>query len=1015
MSTEQLDLQDFGKLVGDDSNIHSESSSTGVVCEAPMSLVAGPVTAPTSRSFLERFIESFLHPNNIQWMLLLGAAIILASSLMLVTKEWSHWPAAVKYAAILGYTAAIYCFSEIADRRMGLKSTSNVLRCLTIVLIPIMMLGLNWIATQDSWICFPNYIEYAILLVPSLGLLYIAGRNISSHFLRGDQPTFFVCYALLSVAGSFPVASGSETAFLWIVGCWLVMTVGAIKVYRHVFWLTEEHNLPRICGFLPILLLGSQFLMLAGTKAVQVCPAEWIGTFLVLFAATILITTRSVAKVFRERTGDLVRPLPWSIGLPLAMGVLMTFAGVVLSCWGFTFTGVTTTYAIVPTAILAATLMALVAFDTCHPAFTWLSILLIVIAYQASPVFIKDLITTLRAGAASAIHEDRLPIAFYGVTYLPLLVLMTIASRLMRQLRRTNLSKPLQQFVTFAATLLWFSSLFNIKAMFLVSTIYVIAMIGFGIAFRDRRYAYVSLIVALVAVTAYVPYSDQMMGTHSSYVSYFLNLSVFGLVLYSSRIVDQCLAMIPLPQVGFLCRASSKNDVAKPVAYSLGMVLLLGLTCVWVAGVLLTTGGPIRQNEVTISLLLMSAISLIVFRSQNYLSSMLFAVALFACSTRYLVGHGMQLQLILEHASVICTFVSLIAIGLVRWTASSESSWSNSRKAFGIDLNTGDAVPVLKQFLSGERILNWLRCHVIALGDLATFVVIFMSIFMYAPSTFLAATNVTGVDRVAWQSAFIVGWLVACSAILNSRMAAIALSIFTPLYVAGAINTFFPSSLSSDQLPVIFAIVSGIICGVCHYSGKIHLREACFVSRLWLGAIASVSFVYLAIPIRVAGAIAIGTLLVAKGRVRIAGEKVFIAIVCNVHLLLFIAGLSGAHGWLLDRETLRQIASMAAILFPSLTLSILIADRWLTQLGRTAGYLWTVVLIAMSLFCFGVVLVDGILRWELQLLVLAGITFAAFTATVEGIRMQAAAYAWLSLLLLGVGLLWLWDQALLSV
>jgi len=98
--------------------------------------------------------------------------------------------------------------------------------------------------------------------------------------------------------------------------------LGVIKVNRHVFWLTEEHRIPRIFGFFPIFLLGVQFLTLCGTKLLFVAPPQWFGLATVLLAATVLGTARSIASGLRARTGDLVRPLPWSIALPLFVGVL---------------------------------------------------------------------------------------------------------------------------------------------------------------------------------------------------------------------------------------------------------------------------------------------------------------------------------------------------------------------------------------------------------------------------------------------------------------------------------------------------------------------------------------------------------------------------------------------------------------------------------------------------------------------------------------------------------------------
>ena len=50
-----------------------------------------------------------------------------------------------------------------------------------------------------------------------------------------------------------------------------------------------------------------------------------------LVALHVLATADAVAKVFQQRTGDLVRPLPWPISGPLALGLTLCAAGVILA------------------------------------------------------------------------------------------------------------------------------------------------------------------------------------------------------------------------------------------------------------------------------------------------------------------------------------------------------------------------------------------------------------------------------------------------------------------------------------------------------------------------------------------------------------------------------------------------------------------------------------------------------------------------------------------------------------
>jgi hypothetical protein len=978
---------------------------------------SSPIAPPILvRSPLERFLDSFFQPANIKWMLVIGAAIVLGSSLMLVTKQWSSWPAMIKFAAVLGYTGAIYAFAEIADRRLGLKSTGNVLRGLTLLLMPVMMLGLRWVAAQESWLGIPAIIEVGILMVPATSLLFYAGRNILRHFLRGDQTTFLVCYGLLAIAGTLPRMESASLAVGFVLACWAVLTIGVAKVNRHVFWLTEEHRMPRVFGFFPILLLGAQFVMLACSKSLYACPPEWFGTCLVMFAATVLLTARSVASVFRERTGNLVRPLPWSIGLPLFTGLLLTFAGVVLSCWGVTFVGTNTTYAVVPTALLGAVLMFVVAYDTRHRAFTWLMLILVAVAYQASPTLVQGFIETLKASAASAVREDRLPLAFYGITYLPLLGLLTLASRWSHRFRREELSKPIQQFVTALAIALFLSSAFHVKAVFLVALINVVVFVGYAIAFQDRRYAYGSIIASLVATIAYVPFANQMFGHALSIAMGFTCLTVLALALYATRLIDRCIEVIPLERKSSTDWMFDAHGRQIPFAYYTGLGLLSVLAVTWALVVGVTIGSGPQPGGALVSSLLLVGLSLIIFRTREYLAGLMFALMTLACCVSFLIGNNVAPTYLLEQATTVCTIVSLVGLSIVRWSNRTESPWSRVRTVFGWDLTTGELIPRSELLAKQHQPwLGWLRCHVIALSDVATVLVVGIATFYYAPSTFIAAIDCTGSSPLAWQSALVVGWLVGCIALLQSRLAATSLATFLPLYVSATINTTMPGTLTHESLPVAMVSGAALLCWMCHLSKQLHLRDACFVSRIWLGAIALVSFVYLSVPIRIAGAIAISALLIAKGTIRVPGERIFLAIVFNLHALLFVAGLTGAHGWLLDAKTISAILPLSAILFPAFCLSGVIADQGMTKLDKVVGEAWCVLMCLFAGLSYGSALVGGVASLELQACVLAGIVIALYGAVSKAIRTQNVFYAWSCLVLMCGGLVWLWDQNLLVI
>ena len=192
-------------------------------------------------SFLDRFLSSFFDERNIKWLLVIGAGIVFGSSLMLVTREWSHWPIALKYLTLLGYTAAGFCAAELFRKRLGLRTTAKVLYSLTLLLLAICFLSLSWISSTTATQVNLSFVELP-LLVPALALTWFASNRIFDFLLNGRQTTFVLSYQLLCVAGIIPGAGSALFAVGLMLSLWLVFTAGVIKVNRHIFWLTEGRN-----------------------------------------------------------------------------------------------------------------------------------------------------------------------------------------------------------------------------------------------------------------------------------------------------------------------------------------------------------------------------------------------------------------------------------------------------------------------------------------------------------------------------------------------------------------------------------------------------------------------------------------------------------------------------------------------------------------------------------------------------------------------------------------------------
>jgi len=494
---------------------------------------------PAPRSLFLRFCDNFLQERNIKWMLAVGMLILIASSVLLVSAHWTTFTPVWKYVIFLMYTAIIFGAGEWTRFRLGLRRTGTVLQVLTVLLLPITFLVLHWVLRDDG-----GGMEYTFhlgllgvgLLAVNLGFSVFAARRIFQHFLRGHQPTFLISYLMLALAGVIVPGLPQAWAPVIALALWAVFAAGSVKVNRHVFWLTEERRAPRVFGFLPILLLGAQFLALFAL-APKDLALDWLGFGVVLMAVPVLLTADAVARVFQQRTGDLVRPLPWSIIGPLGLGLVLCAGGVCLAATGVVPPG--RPHALVLASALAAGMMALIARRTGKQAFVWATLAGVMITYNFSPVFFIDLARMVLNQAAHVVHEERLPYAFYGLTYLPLLAsLMLIGSKLTSAGNKL-FAGPIRQFAIALGCLMLAVSVGHIKALFPVALCMTLA---FGIQivlFRDGRLALVAVVAWLMAALGLVPFAGHVLGWTLPADTEIIFLTVAaGTLLLAGKILD---------------------------------------------------------------------------------------------------------------------------------------------------------------------------------------------------------------------------------------------------------------------------------------------------------------------------------------------------------------------------------------------------------------------------------------------------------------------------------------------
>ncbi|MCA9076473.1 MAG: hypothetical protein KDA93_15715 [Planctomycetaceae bacterium] len=453
---------------------------------------------------LMRFLDAFLQEGNIKWILGLGMLILFGSSLMLVTTHWASYTPLWKYAILLAYTAGVHGTGQLAYHRLALRKTGTGLMALTVLLMPLTFLAVRWVQ-PDGMLTLAGLMKHAGLL-SLLGVnavfSWFASRRIFKHFLRRTQPTFLASFLTLCVAGAvLPLIPAAFVPIAALV-LWGVFTIGTVKVNRHVFWLTEEHRLPRIYGFFPILLLGGHFLTLFLLMLAPTMHWAWIGFGIVLVAVPILLASDAWARVHEARNDECSRPLPWHIAMPMFVGVMAAVGGVALSTVGYP-----ATVTLVPTAALAAVVMFLTARRTRHAGFVWMTLLFTMMAYQTSPVFFKEIARSAVQHGASAVHEPRLPYAFYGLTYLPFLALTTVLAAWQRRRGDTLFAPTLRHISIGLGGLLLAVSVTHAKALLPVGLVMAGLFAVQMVLFCNRRllgFAIVASLFATAGVSTFV-------------------------------------------------------------------------------------------------------------------------------------------------------------------------------------------------------------------------------------------------------------------------------------------------------------------------------------------------------------------------------------------------------------------------------------------------------------------------------------------------------------------------------
>lgn len=980
-------------------------------------------------------------------MLVVGSGIVFGSSLMLVNRAWPNLDVRLQFLTILGYTAATFAMAELGGIRLGLNATYKVLHGLVLLLLPICFQSLNWLTHGSAAQGVLRAFEVVGLMIPATALLWFSSSRILDHALRGRQTTFLISYQLLCVAGIVPrsMLQGPVAAFSFMALCWLIFSSGVVKVNRHIFWLAEEHRLPRIFGFLPIAMLGLQFVALVVSRTVTLAngtpvssiPVHWLGFGCVMVATTILLTARTVADVYRQRTGDLVRPLPLNIVIPLFSALVLTVAGVACSFSGFSYVH-PNTYTVVPTAALAAVLMWLTARDTRQSGFVWVSLIFATIAYQCAPTLAADLIRQIKQGVEVAINEQRLPVAFYGLTYIPLLLSVAIASRWFTKTSESELARPLKHFVTLLSMVLLLASFTHLKAMFVVTMVYVPANIGLAIVFSDRRYILPAIGSLILATASAIPALNgmNMVDVSSSYVP--AALAALAAILTMLQLPDCLLNRIPLSSgsvvrqrdetTGQLTNRSvlfHRADGSSRNLLQLSGCLLAALMAGhWAFVSVASLPEELSHASLLQYACLVSAFTLFTVRNPHYFAGLSIWLVVALASVRYAVGQNAEWIDIAGTASVITAGTSLLAYLWFRVSGqiSQTITLSDLRRGLGFDSESQVLLPSTKR--SGGGWTRRTQAFVVPLCDLSLVVLSSLAVVVHLPLLAKAhlpviteSTLLTG--HLLPSTTVTVFWLVAATFVFRSRTSGVAAVVASPFWTtallvqAGLITT----------LPWLLAALSLIYSAVLLSSriptadgGQHSLRKTMAdISEAALQTLLLLGIAGFHLPLRLSAAVVMLAFLLAD-RLRLKlSTRTFLAIMGSVQAMLLAAALGGAEGPVFYLLTMKSTGLVVPFVFVTASVCILLFDHYSNRLDSAIADSWAALLRATCIPLAVLSLVGPIIPSLGQVVMVAGLMIVGGAELLRAVRQQREFQVWTSFVVGAFVAVFLTDQAIIRL
>jgi len=155
--------------------------------EAPRRILPQPPTSPRRQETPSQFgqmLQSLMAELSVLWLLLLGVFMVVISSGVLAANFWEKFSTAGQYGVLWLYTLAFWGASFWSSQQPGLRLTSQALRLVTLLLVP-----MNFLA-MDSLGLWRNPLDWLIVVVAALSLTAVTIQLFRGRY-GGTGPAGF--------------------------------------------------------------------------------------------------------------------------------------------------------------------------------------------------------------------------------------------------------------------------------------------------------------------------------------------------------------------------------------------------------------------------------------------------------------------------------------------------------------------------------------------------------------------------------------------------------------------------------------------------------------------------------------------------------------------------------------------------------------------------------------------------------------------------------------------------------